>query len=238
MKTKLKNWCAEVSLNNLICYLTIIIFVSCMLIGSIAGRFESVLALAGLTIGIFSTPFFTKDVEVLKYKEQLAYDKKYDELKKYYIVLSRFYVKSLRIKKMAENTYKNKLSFSELSEERKEYLQFVENNYDELVELCSLGQLEQSLYMAPTNIAFLGGINDFKKNVENLKNPVTRDMIDDLCYNYKFISEAKTGAYIDIRKCLFLDSKEDAKCIKTDRYEELCSELSPEEIRKSREKRS
>lgn len=71
---KLKNCFANFNGNSFICYLTIIVFVICMAIGSIEGKFEFVLALAGLVIGVFASPFFTKDVEIEKYREQLAYN--------------------------------------------------------------------------------------------------------------------------------------------------------------------
>lgn len=135
---------------------------------------------------------------------------------------------------MTENVHKKKISFSELSKERADYLLFIDNNYDELVELCNLGQLEQSIFMAPTNITFLGGINDFKKDIQKLKDPITNDMIEDLNYNYEFIVQAKLGAYHDIRKCLYLDTGDDAKNIDVRRYEKLCSLPTPKELRKSK----
>lgn len=227
-----------VRLKNLpfISYFAVFVFLGCMVGVTIKGDYSTLLALCSLLIALLSTPFFTKDVELEKYREQLGYDKKYSELKRYYTFLSRFHIRSLRMKKKTISAYKKELNVDELLKEKNDYLTFVKENYDELFELCNFAQFELSIYMAPTNIAFLGGVNDFSFCVKNLDYPVTEDMINCLSYNYDFILEAKSGAYQDIRKILYLDNQVDNERIDIGRYKKLCEKLSPDELKKSKTK--
>lgn len=233
---KLKNYMSYLKINNVIQYLVIIVFLVCMIIASNYGKFETVLSLAALVIGVFATPFFTKEVEVEKFREQLAYNRRYDALEKYYNLLSKFCFNSLRIKKITEDVYNKKMNYKVFLEVQKEYLSFLYNNYDELAELCQLGQIEQSIFMAPTNLTMMVGVNGFKKVIEELKNPITKEMIEEMNYHFTYISQAKAGAYNDIRKILYLSNEQDVNNISVDRYEELCSSPTPEELRNSKVK--
>ena len=230
----MKNWIMGLKNNmlrklksNHLHWMIIVVFLGCMLILAWNGKTEALLSITALLIGVISTPFFNKNIELEKYREQLAYEKKYEALTKYYDFIGEFYIKSLKMTKFIEKYFNNKQSIDAtrylVSQEINAFSLFVKKNYDELTGYCSLQILEQPIKMSGTNVVIFSGINKFIEILNKInKKGINKSNIKELQQAEEFISSAYTGARKEIRQALRLE--EDYN-IRAEQYTKLFDEI-------------
>lgn len=83
-------------LKNIVSYLVIILIALAVLFLITKNKYELAVAMAGILLTMF-IPFFTKDLELEKHRQQLLFEKKYDLYTKYFKLFDNYLYYSKRL---------------------------------------------------------------------------------------------------------------------------------------------